>query len=47
MNKEKKIIGISLSPEILNKLENGNYNTSKLIDKLLTDYFKKDKKISK
>lgn len=44
MNKENKVIGISLSPEILTKLEEGNYNTSKLIDKLLTQHFKKDKK---
>lgn len=44
MNKDNKIIGISLSPEILTKLEEGNYNISKLIDELLTQHFKKDKK---
>jgi hypothetical protein len=41
--KEYESITISLSPEILSKLEAGDYNKSKLIDKLLTDYFKKEK----
>ncbi len=36
-------ITISLSPELLEKLEQGDYNKSKLIDKLLTEYFKKEK----
>ena len=36
-------ISIALSPEILKKLDEGNYNKSKLIDKLLTEYFKKEK----
>ena len=38
-----KKISIALSPEILKQLENGNYNRSKLIDSLLTEYFKKQK----
>lgn len=41
--KKYESITISLSPEILSKLENGDYNKSKLIDKLLTEYFKKEK----
>jgi len=44
--KEKKTyekISIALSPEILSKLEAGDYNKSKLIDSLLTEYFKKEK----
>jgi hypothetical protein len=36
-------ISIALSPEILKKLDEGNYNKSKLIDSLLTEYFKKEK----
>ena len=41
---DKKSIGVTLSPEILKKLENGKYNKSKLIDSLLTKYFKKTNK---
>lgn len=41
MKKENKIIGITISPEILKKIEDGNYNRSKLIDTLLTEHFKK------
>lgn len=40
-NKSK--IGVALSPEVLKLLEEGNYNKSKLIDSLLTKYFKKKK----
>jgi len=42
-NKELKSISIVLDPEVLNKLEEGNFNKSKLIDSLLTDFFKKRK----
>lgn len=38
--KELKSITIALSPEIINELDRGDYNKSKLIDKLLTEYFK-------
>jgi hypothetical protein len=44
MKTENKIIGITLSPEILKKIEDGNYNRSKLIDTLLTEHFKKKPK---
>jgi hypothetical protein len=39
MGKKPKI-SVALSPEILKKLEEGNYNKSKLIDALLTEHFK-------
>ena len=42
MKKENTIIGIALSPEIIKKLEESNYNKSKLIDSLLTEHFKKE-----
>lgn len=41
MKEENKIIGIALNPEIIKKLDESNYNKSKLVDSLLTDYFKK------
>ena len=41
---DKKSIGVTLSPKILKKLEDGKYNKSKLIDSLLTEYFKNNKK---
>jgi len=44
--KEKTHISIVLDPEILQKLEDGNYNKSKLIDSLLVKYFKKREKIN-
>lgn len=44
MKKEKKSISIVLNPELLEKLESGRFNKSKLIDSLLTDYFKKREK---
>jgi metal-responsive CopG/Arc/MetJ family transcriptional regulator len=37
-------ISITLSKEILKKLDDGKYNKSKLIDSLLTEYFEKNKK---
>lgn len=45
--KEKTIykkISVALDPEVLKKLEEGNYNKSKLIDSLLSDYFNSQKK---
>lgn len=39
---DQKKISVALSPEILKKLEDGNYNKSKLIDSLLTEHFKKE-----
>ena len=44
MKKENKFITVALTPEMLKKLEDGKYNRSKLIDSLLTDYFKNNKK---
>jgi hypothetical protein len=41
--KEYDKITITLSPNIIRKLDEGDYNKSKLIDKLLTEYFKKEK----
>lgn len=42
--KQIKSISIVLDPEVLKKLEEGNYNKSKLIDFLLTNYFESQKK---
>jgi len=41
MKRNKPILGVCISPEVAEKLEKGKYNKSKLIDSLLTDYFKK------
>ena len=41
MKRNKPKIGITISPEIAAKLETGKYNKSKLVDSLLSDYFKK------
>jgi hypothetical protein len=41
---EKKKISIALSQDTLIKLECGKYNKSKLIDSLLTEYFKNKSK---
>jgi len=43
MKNQKKIIGVTISPELLKLIEDRNYNRSKLIDTLLTEYFKKSK----
>lgn len=40
MKKELTTISIALDPDILKKLEEGNYNRSKLIDSLLTKFLK-------
>jgi len=39
-----KQINIVLSPEIIEKLEDGNYNKNKLVNKLLKEYLQKNKK---
>jgi hypothetical protein len=46
MKKEKTHVSIVLDPEILKKLEEGNFNKSKLIDSLLEKYFKNREKIN-
>jgi hypothetical protein len=43
MKKDNKIIGVTVSPELLKLIEEGKYNRSKLIDTLLTKYFNKNK----
>ncbi len=42
MKIDKNIINVVISPEILKKLNEGNYNKSKLVDSLLTEHFKKE-----
>lgn len=37
--KTYKKISVAIDPEVLKKLEEGNYNKSKLIESLLADYF--------
>jgi len=39
-DKKQTKISIALDPDILKKLDEGNFNKSKLIDSLLTEYFK-------
>jgi hypothetical protein len=41
MERNKPRLAITISPEIAEKLEKHKYNKSKLVDSLLTDYFKK------
>lgn len=40
--KKTPTISIALDPEILKKLDEGNYNRSKLIDSLLEKFFEKE-----
>jgi hypothetical protein len=40
--KSYQSISIVLDPEIIQKLEEGKFNKSKLIDSLLDDFFKKE-----
>jgi hypothetical protein len=40
----KKVISVVFSPEHLKKLEEGNYNKSKLINHLLNEHFKQEDK---
>jgi hypothetical protein len=49
MEKEEKFnsITISLSKKVSKKLEEGDYNKSKLINKLLTEHFEKLQKEKK
>lgn len=42
-NNTYQSISIVLDPEIIKKLDEGKFNKSKLIDYLLTEYFKKNK----
>lgn len=42
MKDNKNIINVVVTPEILKKLNEGNYNKSKLVDSLLTEHFKKE-----
>jgi hypothetical protein len=42
MKEDKNIINVVVTPEILKKLNEGNYNKSKLVDSLLTEHFKKE-----
>ncbi len=42
MSNKNKTISVAISPELLKKIEEGKYNRSKLIDSLLTEYFKKE-----
>ena len=42
MKRTKPKIGVTISSEIAEKLEKGKYNKSKLVDSLLTEYFKKE-----
>lgn len=43
MKEDKNIINVVVTPEMLKKLNEGNYNKSKLVDSLLTEHFKKEK----
>jgi hypothetical protein len=42
MEQKQKFISVALSQEVLKKIEDGNYNRSKLINNLLTEHFKKE-----
>jgi hypothetical protein len=42
MKEDKNIINVVVTPEILKKLNDGNYNKSKLVDALLTEHFMKE-----
>jgi len=43
----QSVISISISKKILEKLNAGKFNKSKLIDSLLDDYFEKEEKLLK
>ena len=43
-NRTRPKLTISISKKLNDKLEEGSYNKSKLVDNLLTEYFKKNKK---
>jgi metal-responsive CopG/Arc/MetJ family transcriptional regulator len=38
-NMKKKIIGVTINKELLKKIDNGDFNRSKLIDSLLTKHY--------
>ena len=42
MKKEQKIINVVITPEMKQKLEESEYNKSKLVNSLLEKYFKKN-----
>jgi len=44
MKTDTKQIKIAISPDILEKLDESNYNRTKLINKLLENYLQKKKK---
>jgi metal-responsive CopG/Arc/MetJ family transcriptional regulator len=44
MKKESKHISIAIQQDLLKKLDEGNFNKSKLIDELLSKHFSKNKK---
>ena len=44
MKKETTKLSITLEPEMVSKIKNGNYNCNKLIISLLTQYSEKKKK---
>ena len=45
MKNENKIIGLAIDKELLKKVDAANYNRSKLIDSLLTEYYQEQKKL--
>ena len=47
MKNENKIIGLAIDKELLKKVDSGNYNRSKLIDSLLTEYYQEQNKLKK
>jgi metal-responsive CopG/Arc/MetJ family transcriptional regulator len=44
MKQENKIIGVAIDKNLIKKIDEGNYNRSKLIDELLTKHYE-DKKL--
>jgi metal-responsive CopG/Arc/MetJ family transcriptional regulator len=43
MKQENKIIGVAIDKELLKKIDEGNYNRSKLINELLTKHYEEKK----
>jgi metal-responsive CopG/Arc/MetJ family transcriptional regulator len=43
MKQENKIIGVAIGKELLKKIDEGNYNRSKLINELLTKHYEEKK----
>lgn len=46
MKQETKIIGVAIDKELLKKIDEGNYNRSKLINELLSKHYE-EKKLKK